>query len=192
MLSLTFIVSSLALLAAPGPTNALLATAGAAMGFARSWRLIAAVLVGYLVAIVALRTLAGPLIATHPAFGTSLRIAAAAYLVMLAAKLWHRGKPQIATDTPIAATNVLISTLLNPKGLIFAFTILPEDLAGAGLALHMVVLAAAIIATATTWIAAGSALESGTRGKVKAQVGYRTSAVALLVLAGTLTAHALQ
>lgn len=193
MITLTFIAASLALLATPGPTNTLLATAGASMGFARSWSLLAAVVVGYMVSILTLRTLAGPVIAEHPALGTSLRIAVALYLVILAAKLWHRGRTScIESSAPVTAWNVLLTTLLNPKGLIFAFTIFPEALDDSGLALHLAALSAIIIATESAWIAAGAALKTGTRGRISAKVGYRTSAVALLVLAGSLTAHALQ
>jgi threonine/homoserine/homoserine lactone efflux protein len=82
-----FAIACFPLLAAPGPTNTLLATSGAAIGVRGSLPLLAAELSGYLLAIFLLRVLVGPLIAAVPAFGIALRIAAVIYLLHLAAKL---------------------------------------------------------------------------------------------------------
>jgi hypothetical protein len=59
--SLVFVTATVSLLATPGPTNTLLATSGASAGLRRSAHLLIAELGGYLIAIVLLRSLLGPL-----------------------------------------------------------------------------------------------------------------------------------
>jgi threonine/homoserine/homoserine lactone efflux protein len=71
--SLKFVVGSVALLAAPGPTNLLLATSGAIQGVRKSAALLPAVFLGYLIAI---------------AIALVLRIAVSAYLLRIAMALW--------------------------------------------------------------------------------------------------------
>ena len=81
---LTFLIGSGALLAAPGPTNMLLATSGAIQGVRKSATLLAAVLLGYLIAIAILITAVGPVVVTYSFVGLVLRIAVAAYLLCIA------------------------------------------------------------------------------------------------------------
>ncbi|WP_245475173.1 LysE family translocator [Bradyrhizobium sp. Leo121] len=122
----TFVAATLSLLATPGPTNTLLATSGAGVGPCRSAHLLAAELSGYLLAIVLLRSILGPVIATLPEFGIGLRIAVVIYLIYLAAMLWRHGARQVGDAAPVTFGRVFVTTLLNPKAIIFAFTILPS------------------------------------------------------------------
>ncbi|MDU6750805.1 MAG: hypothetical protein E6447_24460, partial [Bradyrhizobium sp.] len=69
---LTFVLSTAALLATPGPTNTLLATAGASRGARASAHLLLAELAGYLLAILLLRVVLGPVLATAPLVGHAL------------------------------------------------------------------------------------------------------------------------
>ena len=125
--AVAFILGALALLATPGPTNTLLATWGAISGFRKSLGLLAGELLGYLLAITALRTAVGPLILAMPALGTVLSALVCVYLLYLAGTLWRHGDVQVPEARPVTVRGVFLTTLLNPKTLIFAFTLLPSD-----------------------------------------------------------------
>ena len=185
-----FALASLTLLATPGPTNTLLATSGAVIGVRRSLPLLVAEFGGYLIAISLLIGLAGPVIAAAPVLGTALRLAAAIYLLYLAAKLWRRGVDVPVDGASVTFANVFVTTLLNPKAIIFAFTLLPADLTLTALAPWMVGLSLMIGVVGSLWIAAGASLRRGFAGIIPPRSGYRTSAVALALLAGSLSAHA--
>jgi len=68
---IAFAAAALSLLATPGPTNTLLATSGAKVGLRRSLPLLGAELGGYLLAILLLRALIGPLMAANPVFAAA-------------------------------------------------------------------------------------------------------------------------
>jgi len=178
-----FAIACFPLLAAPGPTNTLLATSGAAIGVRRSLPLLAAELSGYLLAIFLLRVLVGPLIAAVPAFGIALRIAAAIYLLHLAAKLWqHSGRQSIEASGSVTILSLFVTTLLNPKAIILTFSLLPAWLPA---------LIVQIVVAGSAWITVGALVQRGFRGTFHPRVGYRVSAVALILLAGGLSAHVL-
>lgn len=120
---LAFAVAVFALLAVPGPTNALLAAAGAERG-SGGVRLIGVVLVGYGLAISLLIAMFGPLSGTDPRAAAGLRLAAAIWLLWSAAGLWrHAARPE-GTRT-VTAGRLIVTTMLNPKTLVFAFAIFP-------------------------------------------------------------------
>jgi threonine/homoserine/homoserine lactone efflux protein len=187
---LPFILASLSLLATPGPTNTLLATSGAAAGVRSSLPLLGAEVLGYVLSILTLTLLVGPLIATVPAFGLALRAVVVIYLVMLAIDVWRRGPAAGDDKGPVTLLRVFVTTLLNPKAIIFAFTILPQDADATRLLTWLAVLAMQIVIVGGCWIATGATLRYGLRGMVSAVVGYRISAIALVVLAGGVGAHA--
>lgn len=185
-----FVLASLTLLATPGPTNTLLATSGAGVGVRRSLPLLVAEFGGYVLAISLLIGLVGPVVAAAPIVGTALRLAAALYLLYLAAKLWQKGVEMPADETSVTFVNVFVTTLLNPKAIIFAFTLLPADLALTALAPWMAGLSFMIAVVGSIWIAAGASFRRGFAGIVPSRIGYRVSAVVLALLAGSLSAHA--
>jgi threonine/homoserine/homoserine lactone efflux protein len=187
-----FIIGTLSLLATPGPTNTLLATAGAGGGFRRSLPLLAAELSGYLLAILALRTAIGPIVAAVPAFGVALRVVVVLYLIHLALLLWRHGESELAAGGPITFRRVFVTTLLNPKAIIFAFTLLPStaETDTAALAPWLAALALQIVIVGGGWIAVGALFARGLRGVIPAKLGYRVGAAALLLLAGVIGAHA--
>ena len=104
-----FIIGTLSLLATPGPTNTLLATAGAGNGFRRSLPLLAAELSGYLIAILGLRTVVGPVVAAVPAFGLALRVVVVLYLIHLAVQLWRHGENELAAAGPVTFRRVFVT-----------------------------------------------------------------------------------
>lgn len=120
---IAFAASVLLVLITPGPTNTLLMTSGAANGVRRSLSLLAAELVGYNVGIVATATAVDALGAVIRRPDAWLKVAAAAYLCFLAVRLWSRAAE--AKRAAVLPREVLITTLLNPKVLIFALVIIP-------------------------------------------------------------------
>ena len=142
------------LLILPGPTNALLAAAGAhALRAALS--LLPVVLAAYAL------TIGGALLVlaagggAAPGAGTALRVAAAVFLVWLALRLWRRGRDGGGSHGPaVRPGEIFVATLLNPKGLILALLVPP----GGTLAGQAAILAAMILATGLLWVAAGQAL----------------------------------
>lgn len=188
---LPFILAAASLLAIPGPTNTLLATSGAGVGVARSLPLLAAELGGYLLSILLLRSVLGPFMQAVPIAAMVLRLVVSAYLICLACMLWRHGAHELADRAPVSFRRVLITTLLNPKAVIFAFTLLPLQLAAFGLFPWLGLLTVLIVTIGSAWIALGAALGRGLQGVGRPLLVYRLSAVALVVLAGTIGAQSL-
>lgn len=187
----TFIAATLSLLATPGPTNTLLATSGAGVGAYRSVHLLMAELSGYLLAIVLLRCILGPFIAAVPVFGVGLGIAVAIYLIYLAGMLWRHGARQMGDAAPVTSSRVFVTTLLNPKAIVFAFAILPSEIGLIELLPWLAAHAAQIVTVGAGWILLGTSLRHGLGGMVGSAIGYRLSAIALAVLAGMIGIHSL-
>ncbi len=183
---ITFVAGALSLLAVPGPTNTLLATAGAEVGRHKAMRLLAAELGGYILAIVLIRAALGPLIASVPALGVGLRAAVILYLLYLAAKLWRRGAQREDAATPITFARVFTTTLLNPKALVFALTLLPQGKDIAGFLPWLAALAVQIVLVGFCWISLGATIGQGLEGRVRPTLGYRIGAVILALFAGML------
>jgi threonine/homoserine/homoserine lactone efflux protein len=179
----TFLAAAFALLATPGPTNTLLATSGASVGVRASAPLLAAELLGYLLAILLLRLALGPVIAAVPVFGDVLRGMVVIYLLYLAAVLWRHGARRVTGTTPISFGRVFVATLLNPKAVIFAFTLLPPQTGLSDLLPWLAALGALIVSVGSGWILLGSALGHGLKGVMHPSIGYRSSAAALVLLA---------
>ncbi|MGJ5175736.1 LysE family translocator [Bradyrhizobium oligotrophicum] len=186
-----FVLSAAALLATPGPTNTLLATAGAGRGVRASVHLLLAELSGYLLAILTLRVVLGPVIATTPIVGHALRVAVVLYLLHLAVALWRHGSASAADVAPVTFRRVLITTLLNPKAIIFAFTLLPPADEAARLLPFLIALGCSTMLIGGGWIALGATLRHGLGRAVPALLGYRCSAAALALLACVILAPAL-
>jgi threonine/homoserine/homoserine lactone efflux protein len=184
---LAFCVAVLALLATPGPTNTLLAAAGAIGGWPASLRLMPAELAGYLLSIGLLVVLVGPSAAARPDVAAGLRIAAAVWLVASAVRLWRdAGNGFAGAPVPIDARRVFVTTALNPKSLVFAFVIFPAAPA-ATVAVAFAAFAVMVAAVAACWIAAGAAL--GRRGgrAVTPRAATRAAAVVLAAFAAAIT-----
>ena len=122
-----FILAVLTVLVAPGPTNTLFAASGASVGIHRSLRLAPAAIGGYVVSIIALKLLIGPIAALHPLAVPALKVSASLWLFYCALRLWRNGGPGLTEATaPISIRQIFLTTLANPKALIFAFAIFPE------------------------------------------------------------------
>ncbi|QEL22225.1 hypothetical protein FQV39_06335 [Bosea sp. F3-2] len=183
-----FAFACASLLATPGPTNTLLATAGAEVGWRRARYLLAAELSGYLLAITILRLVLGPVIASLPVFALVLQGVVVVYVLHLAIALWRRGNVRLLTGQSITFQRVFLTTLLNPKGLIFAFTLIP---AADGVLVGLGVLSVEIATIGFGWILLGSAFHARLQNAANAKIGYRVSAGMLALLAGAVAARAL-
>lgn len=157
-----FILASLALLAAPGPTNVLLAASGAAAGLRASLRLVAAGALGYAIAVAVLALALGPAIAGSPVATIALKLACSAWLVWSAVQMWREGSDAIARSAPVDFGRVFITTLLNPKSIVFALVILPflKNGKAAQAAPYVLTLLALLVAVSLAWIAAGAVVRA--------------------------------
>ena len=155
---LSFAIAVVALLATPGPTNALLLTA-ATMSGSRAFRLIAAEIAGYLIAVLTIALLIGPLVADWWALGMVLRSAAALYLLMVAVRLWRRGGSEFGSPRLIEMRHVFTTTLLNPKAILFGLGIVPVQAPDP--LPYLVAFAALIALVGSGWIAIGLAIRRG-------------------------------
>jgi threonine/homoserine/homoserine lactone efflux protein len=130
-----------------------------------------------------LRAAVGPFVAAEPVFGQILSGLVCAYLVYMSLSLWRRSTLPLDVARPVTLTNVFIATLLNPKAIVFAFTVLPHtgsiDLVQ--LAPWLVALVGFIALAGTSWIILGAAVIKGSGHGPR--LGYRAGAVALLVFA---------
>jgi threonine/homoserine/homoserine lactone efflux protein len=186
---LTFLLAVLALLATPGPTNTLLATSGASAGFGRSWYLIFAEMIGYAISVTTLALIVGPVVRTSHELSVALRIVCALFLFYSAWKLWREGAAALTSDKPVSFRRVLVATMLNPKGIVFAFVIVPHLHLGELTAAmpYMGALMAAIALIGGAWIAGGAVLRAGARASFSPAFARRAGAVVLCVFAALIT-----
>ncbi len=172
---LQFLPGALIVLAAPGPTNTVMALAGA--GGRRSPVMpVAAELAGYALAIALSDIVLLPLVAAWPAAALLVKLAIIAYLVVAAARLWRTPLTLDARGRTIGARDIFVTTLLNPKGFLIAVALLP--LSDPHLGAHAAVFALLIVLTGLAWFWAGSRI--ATMSRERAVYIPRAGAVALL------------
>lgn len=175
------------LLLTPGPTNTLLAVAGAAQGFQRSWPLIGAELAGYLTTILPLVTFAGPFLEAQPAIANAVKLCSAAWVLWLAVRLWTAPAPS-AADTCVKGRCVYWTTVMNPKALIIGLALIPP--AGmAGTLPYLAVLCATVVIVAVLWLALGAAVIR-TLGRHHPALVGRVAAACLVFFAASLAGRA--
>jgi threonine/homoserine/homoserine lactone efflux protein len=116
----------LALLVSPGPTNALLALAGAQSGLRAGLRLIPAVVLCYLLVIAPLLLWGGVALAQLPLLRPLLTGLAALWVARLAFRLWSLPPTLDQSTARVTPSQIAITTLLNPKSLIFGLVLLPS------------------------------------------------------------------
>lgn len=181
-----FLLAVLTLLGTPGPTNTLLATSGAAVGIRRSLPLLLGELGGYLVAIGAIRLVLAPVIAAQPLIGIGLRIVVAIYLIWIAVRLWTRASALAGTGRSVTVASVFTTTLLNPKAIIFALSIIPPD---PGAEWHLLAFAATVPLVGFCWIVVGRVVDAAA-GRERKSLVQRAASVALIGFAGLIAASA--
>lgn len=180
-----FTVAVLGILGTPGPTNTLLATSAALVGVRRSLPLILAELAGYVLAIGALHAVLGSALAAYPGINAALRLLIGAYLLVVAFDLWRR---RDLVDRPLSGVRferVFVTTLLNPKAIVFAFGVIPLSQPDA--APYVLAFLGFVAVAGLAWIAAG-ALVGRMTSPPAARAIPRASALVLTVFAGLIVA----
>lgn len=147
------------LLVTPGPTNTLIALAGAERGWRPALPLIWAEIAGYLAVVLPLALVGQALLESVPVLRTIISLAAALWVLWLALRMWWLpiAEPGDETESGVSAGAVFVTTLLNPKALIFGLVLVPAQ-SIAGLAVHLGLFVAEIAIVATGWAALGAAL----------------------------------
>lgn len=183
---LLFFLAALALLTAPGPTNTLLAASGAIAGLRASLLAIGAALAAYLAAIAAYLLVLAPVFAAHAVAGIALKVLVAFYVIWLAIRLWQSSAH--FDGTKVGVPDVFIATLLNPKALIAALTILPAG--NPAMAWYVAAFAAIVIVAGTGWVMLGRFV-ARSAGEKHQRLIPRVASVLLVGFAGLIAASAL-
>lgn len=184
-----FTLAALALLAAPGPTNTLLATSAASAGALRSLSLVLASALGYVVATLIVAIILAPLADASRALDIGMRVACCLYLLFAAWRLWLEGDA-INDGDPLQFHRVLIASSLNPKGIVLATIIVPHmSPLNPTATPYLLGLAAVAIVAATAWVAIGASLRTGAR--LDARLARRIGAGVLVLFAVIVAASAL-
>ena len=178
----------LGLLLSPGPTNSLVAIAGAERGWVRALRLIPAELAGYLVTTMPMALVGARLLEALPVGRAALTAVAGLWVLWLALSMWRLPEARTGALT-VTARRVLVTTLLNPKALVFGLVLLPAP-DPARLAAHFAVFIGLAVAVAMAWAALGAGLRLARPGAAGLPEGWRRAvSVWLGVLAMYLLGH---
>jgi threonine/homoserine/homoserine lactone efflux protein len=188
---MSFALAVLFVLATPGPTNTLLATAAATSSLRNCLSLIPAEIAGYTISIGILLMFVRPFAETSFLATLALRTICAGYLIYLAWRLWHSHSQPSAE--PIRFRNVFLTTLLNPKAIVFAFLIFPDSSSSQLLQLRSLGLFVGMCTVCCTgWLTLG-ALISGQTGSFITPRGFqRGAAIALAIFAFVMLGSLLQ
>jgi threonine/homoserine/homoserine lactone efflux protein len=178
---LGFIAAVAVLLILPGPTNALLMTAGAERGVRRAIMLVGVEIIAYGLAITPL-LIFSELLGTWRAIGSlTLKSIAIALILLLAYRMWRRAGKSLDGDRLVSAKSVFWITLFNPKSLIFAFAIFPPVMGIEDILAKAIFFTLLAFVAGAAWIAAGNLIVSG--GLRRIELIGRASAIVLCAFA---------
>ncbi len=179
---LVFMLSTIAILLTPGPTNTLLASAGLGQGMRKAFPLVAFELAGYLIAISAWGIFLASAQHHYPWLGISVRVASSCYLAYMAVKIWRAAHALPTSEQKTIGPKALfVATLLNPKGLLFASAIFPPhtfDDVQVYLA-AMALFSCLLLPIGIVWIKFGAALGSGRLLRINPVKLQRVAALAI-------------
>ncbi len=164
----------LLLLATPGPTNTLLALAGAERGWGRATRLIPAELAGYLLATLPLAIVGAQFLGSVPLARSVVTVLAALWVLWLAIAMWRLPVARGARPS-VTGRRVFLTTLLNPKGLVFGLVLLPAA-DPSRVAANFGLFAALVAGGAAGWAGLGAALHRPTGATGELHAGWRRAA----------------
>lgn len=163
-MSLTaFLSAVLALLLAPGPTNTLMGLAGVQRGLAGAARLMPAEILGYLTTILPLAVIGAGGLAHWPEAAVAIRAAAAAWVMILAFRLWG-GRAGDTGGPDVTGRKVYVTTVLNPKALLFALVLLPQP-ADPQFAPRLALFCLMVAVVALVWAGAGHLAQGRSSGR---------------------------
>jgi threonine/homoserine/homoserine lactone efflux protein len=131
--------------------------------------------------------LIGPAFLVYPSLGLTAKLLLAAYVAWLAVKLW-RTDTFAVDDRTVSRREVFLTTVLNPKGLVAAFTLFPARDEGIGW--YALGYGGVVVTCCTAWVLLGAALGRATPGRYRRWLP-RAGSAAMTVFAGVVVASAL-
>ena len=185
---LAFVLAAITLLATPGPTNTLLASAAVQQGLGRSLPLLLGEILGYASAILVLSSVFRFL----PDAGTLIRLVCAGYLVYAAATMWRNAAAANERNVDITVSRVFMTTLLNPKAIVFTFVVVPYVVDGRyrDAAPYLAALAGLIVCGGLSWIVGGASIRAYSGWKVSIGAVRRATSIVLVTFATLIGAQA--
>lgn len=190
MTYLAFLSASLALLLAPGPTNTLMGIAGARGGLRSTIRLLPAELAAYFTTILPLTWLGAGLLSGYPQAATGLKVLAAVWVMFLAVKLWRMTADREHIGA-VSVRRVYVTTVLNPKALIFGLVLLPPPAAPDFIA-KLGAFCLMVAAVALLWGGFGRLTQAGADGSRRLILVQRLASIWLAAVSITLMAAVLR
>lgn len=186
-----FALAVFALLTTPGPTNTLMAAAGARHGVPGAIKLLAGELGGYFIAITLWTELVGAASAGQPLVPVAAKLLAAAFLLWSAWRLWMNAGHADIEGSGISLGRVFVTTLTNPKALVFAFAIFPP-VGFTGRFAYLGVFAVLVVVTAIGWMTLGMFAARSSRGLLTSARIERITAIALAMFAAVLAVQTVE
>ena len=161
----SFLAVVVTILLTPGPTNTLLAAAGATAGWRRGVRLIPMESLGYWLGTTAWGLLLAQVLHEYPLLLNAIKLVSAVYIAKLGIDLLRGAlvSPTNSHTPVISSRQLFVATLLNPKAAIFAMAIFPAA-TWQGIVNYTAVMAAFLVSVASIgslWIMFGAALIGG-------------------------------
>ena len=144
---------------------------------------------GHLIAVTLLGLALGPALAASPAAARILRLLIGAYLFVLAFRLWRKGSATDGRAAAVGAREVFVTTLLNPKALVFAMAVIPVGRPDVGL--YLAAFAASVGLTGVGWLTIGAGAGRAAQSSGQARLIPRVGSAVLAVFGGLLVYPAL-
>lgn len=185
---MTMCFYTILVLIVPGPTNTLLFSSGISVGLARTLPLVLAEAAGYVIAVSVWGVSLLAFAAQHPHVLSVIKLACSSYLLLLAAKMWTRGRlEEDQRAKAVTWRNLLVATLLNPKAFLLASTAFPwqtfHDSSSAAQAFGVFLLV--LIPVGTGWASLGRATRMLASGSHHVTAVLRLSSMVLVLFSGT-------
>ena len=180
-----FVLAMMAVLMTPGPSNALLASSAHQQGMAKTIVLVPAELMGYFYAINIWALIIHLSAPVWPNLIHILHFLSIVYVLWLAFHLWMSAHLQQHNQKhpSIQPRELFLTSLKNPKAILFAAGIFPLETWNSPLNFVMVfaVFALVLLPVALFWMSFGRAILSGQNQKIKADLLYKGSALMLIL-----------
>ena len=179
------VLAMMAVLMTPGPSNALLASSAHQQGMAKTIVLVPAELMGYFYAINIWALIIHLSAPVWPNLIHILHFLSIVYVLWLAFHLWKSAHLQQHNQKhpSIQPRELFLTSLKNPKAILFAAGIFPLETWNSPLNFVMVfaVFALVLLPVALFWMSFGRAILSGQNQKIKADLLYKGSALMLIL-----------
>jgi threonine/homoserine/homoserine lactone efflux protein len=179
-----FLLFALVAAVTPGPSNVMIAATGSGVGFWRGLPCAVGAAAGMATLIAAATLGLGSLVTAVPVLLTALKLAGAAFLLWLAAVIWHAGAHTDAQARAAGAFEAALFQWLNPKGWLVAVSagglyLPPSAPPVAGASWLALLFFAAALPSGLVWLGLGAGLKRMLRDPKTAKLFNRAMALAL-------------